>query len=77
MGENVSFSCNATGDLEVAVWWQYEESNQLPSGVMTNGHTLIIQNGSSSQSGTYQCVATDGVYTVNKTIELIITCKDY
>ena len=76
-GESVSFSCNATGDLEVMVRWQYEESDQLPSGVMTNGHTLTIQDAGNSQSGIYIYFATDGVYTVNKTIELIIKCKDY
>ena len=76
-GENIFFFCNATGDLKVTISWQYEDSIQLPSGVMTNGHTLIIQDASNSQSGIYQCVATDGVSTVKKPIELIIKCKDY
>ena len=43
---------------------------------MTNGHTLTIQDASNSHSGIYQCVATDGVSTVKKSIELLVKCKD-
>lgn len=75
-GQSVSFHCNATGDLEVTIRWQYEESDQLPSGVMINGHTLMIQDASNTQSGIYQCVATDGVSTVKKSIELLVKCKE-
>lgn len=62
-GSTVKLSCNATGFPPPEIVWQ-REYQMLPSGEKErSGSSLILQNASRLDSGTYICAASNGVET--------------
>jgi len=62
-GSTVRLSCNATGFPQPEIVWQ-REYQMLPSGEKErSGTSLLLQNASRLDSGTYICAASNGVDT--------------
>jgi len=60
-GDNINLSCSAVAHPEPSVTWS-KENGLLPDSVESvKGNTLILKNVTAQQSGTYVCVAENGV----------------
>ena len=74
-GDNVTFTCNATGNPAPTFRWT-RNGSVLTTGLSLDGKQLTITNVTREDSGQYVCEATNNVTTVaSDSATLNVKCK--
>ena len=74
-GDNVTFTCNATGNPAPTFRWT-RNGSVLTTGLSLDGKQLTITNVTREDSGQYVCEATNNVTTVpSNSATLNVKCK--
>ena len=73
---SISFMCNVTSTLEYKLSWNFNNSPELPEGViMVNDTVLEIPSAEPSHSGTYSCQADDQINMRRFEAVLVVSCE--